>query len=247
MAKGNLPVRALPRFFIEELDLSEEFEIPSEEFSKIHKVLRLGTGDEIAVLPNDGTLVRCRLQGRSAVPFETIALDNAPAYNVTIAQALPKGDRIDTVVRMCTEVGVTKLVFFPGERSVVRWDEKKVEDRLRRMRAVARESSEQCYRGRMPIVEFLPSLKAVLEADKNAIVLSELEGIQNRFTEVVNNRIQAGERAFTLIIGPEGGWAKREFDLIGDRGVTLGPLVLRTDTVGPVVAGLILLGLNPSA
>ncbi len=246
MAK-NLPVRALPRFFIEDLDLSDTFEIPAEEFAKIHKVLRLGTGDEIAVLPNDGTLVRCRIQGRSAVPIETVHPGTESNIRVTIFQALPKGDRIDTVVRMCTEVGVAEIAFFPAERSVVKWDEKKIEDRLRRMRAIARESAEQCYRSRMPSVTFRPSLTDVLNADPDAIVLSEMEGVPSHFTDVVRQRLASGVEEFALVVGPEGGWAKKELDLVGDRGVTLGPLVLRTDTVGPVVAGLILLGLNSRA
>ncbi|MBX3119182.1 MAG: 16S rRNA (uracil(1498)-N(3))-methyltransferase [Fimbriimonadaceae bacterium] len=244
MPKKGLPIRALPRFFIEGLDLSGPFEIPAEEFAKIHKVLRLSTGDEIAVLPNDGRLVRCEIQGRSAAPIETILPNSEPDIQVTLAQALPKGDRIDTIVRMCTEIGVARMVFFPAERSVVKWDDKKIEDRLRRMRAVTRESAEQCFRSRLPQVSFAPSLKTVLEEMNQAIVLSEREGLEKAFATTIRERISAGCREFTLVVGPEGGWAPRELALIGDRGVTLGPLVLRADTAGPVAAGVVLLGLG---
>lgn len=247
MGKKGLPIRALPRFFMEDVDLSGPFEIPPEEFAKVHKVLRLGTGDEIAVLPNDGSLVRCEIQGRSAVPLETTHPNTESSLSVTVIQALPKGDRIDTVVRMCTEVGVAEIAFFPAERSVVKWDEKKVEDRLRRMRAVARESAEQCYRTKLPAITFLSSLKDALAKQPDALVLSEVEGVEREFMAAVQSRLKSGTRSFTLVVGPEGGWAPRELALIGDRGHTLGPRVLRTDTAAPVAAGLILLGLEGSA
>jgi len=208
-------------------------DLPKEEVDKFRKVLRLSEGDPIAVLPNDGSLIRCEFRNRQAVPHSVEWPNTEPDLKVTLAQALPKSDRIDTVVRMGTEIGVSAFCFFAGERSVVRWDESKTRDRLRRLEAIARESAEQSFRSVLPTIEFVKDLKAVLGRWPEAIVLSEVEGL--------NKGLQRERSAVTIVIGPEGGWAPRELTLIGERGVTLGPRVLRTDTAGPAAAAVLLL------
>jgi len=231
---GIQPLRSLPRIFLPGATAEQEFiELPKEEVDKLRKVLRLEEGDAIAVLPNDGTLIRCEFRARKAWP-QVIERPNTEAeMSVTIAQALPKADRIDTIVRMCTELGVKHFVFFAGDRSVVKWDESKRQDRLRRLEAVARESSEQCFRTNLPTIRFEQDLRSVLALFPEAIVLSEVEGISPRLTRRGNE--------MALVVGPEGGWSPKELELIGARGVTLGPRVLRTDTAGAAAASILLL------
>lgn len=229
-----LPLRALPRIFLPGADPSEPIDLPKEEQEKLHKVLRLPQGSEIAVLPNDGSLIRCEYRARQAVPVSVEWPQTEPSLKVTVAQAFPKGDRLETVIRMCTELGVSGFVLFPAERSVVRWDEKKVADKLRRYEAIAREAAEQSYRSRMPTIQVRSALADVLKSAPEAVVLSEKEGLERKLTRQ--------ESEMTIVVGPEGGWAPREMSLIGDRGVTLGPLVLRTDTAAPAAAALLLLG-----
>lgn len=228
------PLRALARTFVPGADFSGGFiELPAEELDKLRKVLRLSSGAEIAVLPNDGTLVRCRLDGRQAIALETYRPDTEASLHLTLAQALPKGDKVDEIVRAGTELGASRFILFPSERTVVRWEPKKVQDRLRRLSTIAREAAEVSYRTRLPEVVWMDSLAAVLKAEPQALVLSEMEGVAAKLKPM--------EERMTLVVGPEGGWAKREFELIGDRGVTLGPRVLRVDHAGPSAAAILLL------
>lgn len=233
--------RALPRVFLPGVDLSDPFELPKAEFEKFHKVLRLGSGDPIAVLPNDGTLWECRLEGRQAVPVRCTRPDVEPEVRVTVAQALPKGDRIETVLRMGTEIGVVRFALFMANRSVVRWDAGKRQDRIRRLEAIVREAAEQSFRTRLPEIVWYDSLKYLLDQHPDAIVLSESEAPLPSLAQVWRQRRSSGFREATLVVGPEGGWSPAEFATIGDRGVTMGPRVLRTDTAGPAAAALILL------
>ena len=230
----SLPLRALARTFVPGADFSDGFiELPGEELDKLRKVLRLSSGAEIAVLPNDGTLVRCRLDGRQAVALETTRPDTEALLRLTLAQALPKGDKLDEIVRAGTELGVSRFIVFPSERTVVRWEPQKVQDRLRRLSTIAREAAEVSFRTRIPEVVWMDSLAAVLGSQSDVVVLSEMEGIKAKLSPKGDH--------MTLVVGPEGGWAKREFDLIGDRGVTLGPRVLRVDHAGPSAAAILLL------
>ena len=222
--------------------MTEPFELPSDEADKLRKVLRMSTGDRLAVLPDDGSLWVCELQGKRAIPIRQEWPDTEPAVAVTLAQALPKGDRLETILRMGTEIGVARFVLFPAERSVVRWETQKLESKLKRLRAIIREAAEQSFRGLLPTIEVQDSLHRILQAEEDAIVLSEREGIEKTLWEVANDRLERGTKAITIIVGPEGGWAKAERLDIGERGVTLGPLVLRTDTAGTAAAAIVLMG-----
>jgi 16S rRNA (uracil1498-N3)-methyltransferase len=223
--------RSLPRVFLPGVTAEGPFELPQEELDKLRKVLRLSSGAEIGVLPNDGTLIRCELKGREAVPLEVTTPTTEPALRLTLAQALPKGDKLDDIVKACTGLGVAKFVLFPSERTVVQWDAKKMGHRLQRLQTIAREEAEVSFRTRLPEFETAKDLADVLERYPEATVLSEVEGIGRTLTPPVE----------TIVVGPEGGWSKKELQIIGDRGVTIGPRVLRVEHAGSAAAALLLL------
>lgn len=242
MSKGSLPLRALPRVFLPGVDMSAPVELPVPEVEKLRKVLRLGTGDEIAILPDDGSLWRCRLDGRHATPQLQAWPGTEPVLQITLALGLPKADRLETAIRMGTEIGVSRFVIFPAERSVVHWDSSKLEAKWVRLRTIVREAAEQSFRSRLPSLVYQASLEKVIESDPDAIVLSESEDVERTLWKTASDRLRAKSVTMTLVVGPEGGWTSRENGQIGDRGVTLGPLVLRTDTAGPAAAATVIFG-----
>lgn len=230
-------MRSLPRVFLPGTTPDGPIALPPDELDKLRKVLRLSSGAEIAVLPNDGSLIRCEFTGREAVPISVEWPGTEPSASITIAQALPKGDRLETVVRMGTEIGVANFLVFPAARSIAKWEDSKRVSRLTRMAAIVREAAEQSFRCRMPTIEWRGSLQAILEEHPDAIVLSEAENEKQKLSRELADRTEP-----VLVIGPEGGWDPAEMKLIGNRGVTLGPLVLRTDTAGVAAAAIALLG-----
>lgn len=217
-------IRALPRIFIPGQDMSTPFEIPKEEHLKLHNVLRLRSGAEIGVMPNDGTMWVCRIDGKLGVPIVQHRPATEPELYITVAQALPKGDKLDDIIKSCTEIGASRFVLFTGARSVVKWDEKKVGDKMRRIQALARESAELAFRMRIPTVEFRSNLDEVLAKESGIIALSEQESVTATLKADGNN--------ICLVVGPEGGWAPREVEAMKDYAVTLGPRVLRTEHAG---------------
>ncbi len=228
MDRSNLPpLRSLPRIFVPgvtiELGLME---LPEAELHKLRHVLRLGTGASFLVLPGDGSMWLGQLSGRDANILERCPDPPSAARSVRLAIGLPKPESLEEVVRMGTELGVDHFTIFTARRSVPKWDEKKWAARLTRLATIAREAAEVCFRGKLPTFQVLGSLKETLSAYPDAIVLSELEGVP----VTLGDRLPPGLGDATLIIGPEGGWATDEVAQIGDRGVTLGPLVLRVDT-----------------
>lgn len=209
------------------------FEIPKPEFDKLHNVLRLRSGAEIGVMPNDGTFWVCKLDGRTAVPVDKHEPKTEPSIQITIAQGLPKGDKMDDIIRSCTEIGVSKFVIFPSDRSVVRWEAKKLDEKMRRVQALAREAAETSFRMRIPTIEYAANLEEVLAKQSDILALSELEAVTDHFV-VTADRV-------CLVVGPEGGWSPREVEKLQPYARTLGPRVLRTEHAGFAAASRILI------
>ena len=226
-------LRSLPRVFVPGASPDGLIELPKDELDKLRKVLRLSPGAEIAVLPDDGTLIRCKLLPHHAEPLDVHTPDTEPKRKITLAQSLPKGDKLDEIVRACTEIGVSHFCLFSSDRTVVKWDERKTIDRVRRLQTIAMEAAEVSFRTRIPEFSVMSGLAPVLRHYPDAYVLSEVEGL--------GKSLSTADDEATIVVGPEGGWSQLELKLIGNRGVTLGPRVLRVDHAGPAAAAILLL------
>ena len=226
-------VRSLPRVFLPGIEADSPFELPSAERERFRKVLRLETGDLVGLLPNDGTLVVARLDGRYAIPERRVTIDTEASRGLTLVQALPKGEKLEEIVRAATEIGVARFVVFPSERSVVRWDASKIEGKLDRLNAILRESAELAFRARLPRLIWADSLDEVLVNVPDVDALSEYESVAEPLTSSIDTT--------AIAVGPEGGWTQREHDRFA-RHFTLGPRVLRTEHAGPAAAAILLLG-----
>jgi 16S rRNA (uracil1498-N3)-methyltransferase len=231
---SSAPLRSLPRVFVSGISdpAPDLIDLPAEEINKFCKVLRMSDGEEIAVLPGDGRLIRCQLDGKSARPIETTFPGTEPDRRITLALGMPRQDKLEESIRMGTELGIVRFLVFPAARSIVRWDEKKREQKLARLRTIAREAAEVCFRTHLPEIEFVESFEQLLNDEPDALVLSE--------TEDVSRTLDPSDQ-MTLVIGPEGGWAPREVEKIGDRALTLGPRVFRVDTASAAACVLALL------
>ena len=227
------PLRSLSRIFLPGIEADNPFELPASERDRLRKVLRLESGDLVAILPNDGTLVVARLDGRYAVPERRVTLDTEPRRSLTLVQALPKGEKLEEIVRAGTEIGVNRFVIFPSERSVVRWDANKIEGKLDRLSLILKESAELSYRARLPKLVWANNLDDVLKNIPDLAALSEFESV----AEPLTPQTKIGARAF----GPVGGWSPREHARFTGH-PTRGPRGPGPDHAGPAAAAILLLG-----
>lgn len=236
------PLRALPRAFVPGIPnpAIEPIDLPAEEAKKFHSVLRLPAGSPIVLLPGDGRALICTFHGKTALPVETHHPNTEAAQRVTLALGLPKPEKLEESVRMATEIGVARILLFPSDRTVIRWDKAKLAAKIERLHRIAREAAEVCFRTHLPLIESRPNLEAVLTEHPNALVLHESDRPIPAFHP-------SATEDPVLVIGPEGGWSPAESARIGDRAVTLGPRVLRVDTAVAVACGLTLSASSPPA
>ncbi len=205
-------------------------------------VLRLRRGERVTVLDGAGHEILCetRETGRKKVVLDTIEkrfIAHSPG-NVTLAQAIPKGKRMDEVIQKATELGVARVVPLLAGRVAIQLDESAAREKAGKWRQTAIEAIKQCGQPWLPQVEVPLGLKTFLARGEvfDLALAGSLEG-DGRHPRQYFDAFAAGNgrppRTICIWIGPEGDFTKDEMDAIrqsGARPVSLGPLILRTDT-----------------
>ena len=221
------------RFFVDaDAAALDRFPIPEVIAHHVMRVLRLGDGDEIALLDGLGREIRCRLEGGDCVVLERGVAEGEPTHKLTVWQALLKGDHLEPVVRHGTELGIVRFGLFVSERCVARDLSPR---KLQRLRTVAREAAEQSERGIVPPVdEPITFAEALTAAAPGSVLLFERHK-GKRLTEM--------EPPPSVFIGPEGGFSPAEVAAAERAGLAiagLGPRILRSETVAVAVAAVLL-------
>jgi 16S rRNA (uracil1498-N3)-methyltransferase len=221
------------RFFVEpRATVGDHFPLPAPIAHQVTRVLRLGDGDKIALLDGLGSEALCRLDGGDCVVLERRAAGGEPTHQLTVWQALLKGDHLEPLIRHATELGIARFGLFVSERCIPRDMSPR---KLERLRAVAREAAEQSERGIVPLVdEPVTFAEAIKTAGPGSVLLFERhEG--KRLSEI--------EPPASVFIGPEGGFSPAEVAAAERAGLAmagLGPRILRSETVAVAVAAAIL-------
>ncbi|MCR4401797.1 MAG: 16S rRNA (uracil(1498)-N(3))-methyltransferase [Firmicutes bacterium] len=251
--------RERPRFFVPGVAVpGSTVAITGQDARHILRVLRLGPGDEIAAvdgagIEHRGLIAAARADEVLVVLAEGSDVCREPSVFITIVQGLPKGDKMDEVVRKNTEIGVSRFVPVVTERTVARPDQAGAAKRLERWRRIAREASRQSGRQRVPdvlaIESFLDAVRRTASmsgsgegAPGSRLVLMPWELERSRgIRDVVKGCSHA--RDIVILIGPEGGFSREEVAQAVELGAVtcgLGPRILRTETAGLVVASIVL-------
>jgi 16S rRNA (uracil1498-N3)-methyltransferase len=232
---------SLRRFFVRPESVEGgRLTFDADEARHIARVLRLTPGDVIAAVDGQGqefTVRLDRVSGRAAAGTVVSRRhrDTESLLAITLAQGIPKGDRMEAIIRATTELGVARIVPLLTERTVVRLQPGQWRAREARWQRVVREAAKQCGRALVPVVEPPRSLPEVLGegvVPGLTICLSELAADD---LSAVLERTGRSHLRVTLVVGPEGGLTSEEVELATGAGASaagLGPRVLRTETAG---------------
>jgi 16S rRNA (uracil1498-N3)-methyltransferase len=213
------------------------------ESRHLTRVLRLGPGDTVIATDGAGRDYTVRLDsvGDAATGTVLAVAHGVPesALAVTLVQGVPKGDKMEGIVRAATELGVARIRPALCERTIVRLEPGRWRERARRWQRVAREAAKQCGRAVIPDVEPPRPLAECLDAAAD-LALCFWEGGGVPLHEALT--VASTPRSAVLLVGPEGGLGPGEVDVARARGLTvasLGPRILRTETAGPAVVAIV--------
>lgn len=236
------------RFFAAPENFSRNEVVLSEEESRhLRDALRLRRGEIVSVFDGAGNEFLCRIETieRKKVSLSISEKTSPPAFesdlNLTIAQALLKGEKFDFVVQKATELGVKQIVPLETARCDVKIkDEKDVIKKLERWRRIALEAAKQSGRAAVPKIEAPVSLTRFLsENDGERIFFAERGG--DSFHQTFREKHEKIEDLI-VVVGAEGGWEDAEIESARDAGfrvVTLGGRILRAETAA--IATLVLM------
>lgn len=205
----------------------------------LRDVLRLAPGAEVEVFDGAGG----SWDGRIAPGFESLALGPrraaaTPPAAIWLLLALSKGDKVDLVVQKATELGASRIAPFEAERSVLRLDRARAEERVRRWRRIAEEAARQCGRADVPEVAVpVPLAERLGETPPGlGLVLFHGEGGAPLST------LPPAPAGWAALVGPEGGFTAAEVaacEAAAARRVALGPRTLRAETAAIVAVALL--------
>lgn len=232
----------MQRYFLTpEAFTGDTVSLPSDVVHHIGTVLRQGPGYEMVLLDGTGNEYACvvtsleKKRGEAKV-LSTRQSETELPIEVTLAYALPKGDKVELVAQKATELGVHHLLLFESSRSVAKWDSKKVPKKVERIQKIMQEAAEQSYRAVVPSCTFLTSkqLSKHFEQYDEVIIAYEesaKEGEQSALAHTLN-RLESKQRLL-VITGPEGGFDTAEVTRWIEAGATacaFGPRILRSET-----------------
>lgn len=179
-----------------------------------------------ATLEIDGRAVRARLAERIASTHEALP-------QITIAQGVPKGRKMDYVVEKLTELGAACIMPLQSERTIVT---DVSEHKIERWKRLAKTAAQQCGRADIPLIEQPKTLAELFPhfAEYDAVLfpweLAEREPLRERLPAIIEDA-----KRILVLIGPEGGFSHDEADAAKHSGaqlISLGSRILRTETAG---------------
>jgi 16S rRNA (uracil1498-N3)-methyltransferase len=229
------------RFFIEGVHaLGDRVTFASDDARKIATVLRGRSGDRVHVVDSAGAAYAASLEVDGALVVGTLdapieRASREAALRVTIAQAIPKGQKMDLIVEKATELGVAAIVPLRSERVV---GERTGDAKRERWERLAKTAAQQCGRTSVPAVEPIaewPELLARFGAFDRVYVPWELADVRP-LRDVFE--ADAASANVLVVIGPEGGFSAGEVsraEAAGAHAISLGSRILRTETVALVV------------
>ncbi|WP_028783263.1 16S rRNA (uracil(1498)-N(3))-methyltransferase [Thalassobacillus devorans] len=233
----------MQRYFVEADNWqSDKIIIEGEDVHHIGRVMRMLPDDEIICNHPSGNAARCQIISveKEAVHcrlVEWLEENVELPIEITIVQSLGKGDKLETVVQKGTELGASRFIPYQAERSVVKWDKKKADKKISRLRKIAKEASEQCHRNKIPDIEPLYNLDKLLQVSEQykwKLFAYEDEAKRAEYKSLSDLiRIVEPGGKLLAVIGPEGGFSPSEAVKLSEAGfhsVRLGPRILRMET-----------------
>jgi 16S rRNA (uracil1498-N3)-methyltransferase len=216
--------------------VGNRFSFSPMDIHHILNVIRAKNGDKV-VCVHEGTQYLCVLQYERDIPFATIDRklqnSNELPFEITLIYGIPKNDKFELVLQKATELGVSRIVPYQADRSIVKLLNNDNSSKLIRWNRILKEASEQSRRNKIPEITPITSLDSLVAylgewnfvADENKWSMGTSE-LWDYCQKKMPNSI-------SLVIGPEGGFSQNELNFLQEKGwksISLGRRILRSET-----------------
>jgi 16S rRNA (uracil1498-N3)-methyltransferase len=257
ISKGNhrwciiLIMKNLPRFYIKKENIKRKRFLLEDERVVRHMglVLRLKKGDGIELFDGEGKEYKAiigfltKKQAAGVVESESVVEIKDKLF-ITLAQSLPRAGKLDSIIKMNTEVGVQKFIFFESEFSVAKM-ESMTEQKMNRLHKVALEALRQSEGNITPIIGKAVSYKEIISTSDYdlKLLLHSRDTKGSKSLSEIKKDIKT-KMNILVLIGPEGGFSDKEISMAKESDckiVFLDLPILRIETAGVVVTSNLLM------
>ncbi len=220
-----------------------EIRLDAGESHHLVAVNRCSRGDVVIAFDGHGMewITECVEPSKNATVLRVRENRQAKSlpHEITLAQALPKGSTMDDIIRQATEVGVTRIVPLLSERTQVHLDGDRADKKIEKWHIGAIEAAKQCGNPWLPEIAPIQNFASFVRDAKDydlKLIASLHAGAMTLKTALSHYREKHGAakpRRVIWLIGPEGDFSPTELTeaiTAGFQPITLGPLVLRSDT-----------------
>ena len=224
---------SIASFYCPELQLNDvSVELDSSEAAHAVKARRLRHGDDVRLFNGNGVSALGHLstveRRHVVVELDSFSQHEAPQFCLSIAVAIPKGDRQKVLVDMLTQLGIFEIIPLCCDRSVTKFSKNTIE----KWQRGAIEACKQSQNPWLPKFVNEASLDDLLKDSSRTLYYADASGANLKSFSNTSSNI-------TLIIGPEGGFSPREFDLLEQACIPsfkVGPYILRTEAAAIAAA-----------
>lgn len=232
------------RFFIETPAESHEAILTGDQANHLSRVMRAQPGDEVTLFDGAGTEHKATIRKttKKEVHLEIESTTTIPDPNtppISIAVALPKGERQRFLVEKLVELGANHLIPLQTTRGVAQPTDKAL-DRIRKQ---VIEASKQCRRA------WLMQVESPRSVEQLAVEYQPFEGLRLIADPYSQQPLAGTDPNGTIVaVGPEGGFEDDEVSLLETSGwkkSTFSPNVLRIETAA--TAAVAILRIQPSS
>lgn len=230
------------RFFLETPPADDRATLTGDEARHLTRVMRAAVGDSLELFDGRGGAWQAEVMRLGRQEVELVILAESPAAEphtptattLTIAAALPKGDRQKWMVEKLTELGAARLVPLSTARSVA----EATPSALTRLRRQVIEACKQCRRNTLLEIAEPQSLAEACDSRGPGTLglLTDPAG------QPAGRLLTPPPTSILALIGPEGGFTPNERQLALDSGFTairLGPHILRVETAAIALAAAV--------
>lgn len=238
----------MQQIFLSQEPVDGQFLVEGSQAHHLVKVVRIRPGEKLRVSIDSGHNYICQAlevnDGKLTVEIIKEVPSTELPNKIYLFQAIPKGDRMETIIEKCVELGVYEIIPVAMKNCIVKLDEKKKKTRVERYRAIAMSAAEQSKRSIVPGISQVMTFKEALDyADQLDIRLLPYECKNGMFdTHAALANINRGD-SIGVFIGPEGGFDASEIEASKDRvtQISLGSRILRTDTAAICTLSMLML------
>ncbi len=229
----------MPRFYTNKIE-GKQVRIPGADAVHTGRSLRMKPGEELTVSDYGGTDHRCAItritpDAVELTVLESMPNESEPAVKVTLYQALPKGDKLESILQKSVELGVSRIVPVLTSRCISRPDSRSMAKKLQRYEKIVLSAAKQCGRG------ILPEVCPLMSFDQAAQRLAQHETpifCYEQGGDSLASLVRPDAKDVGVLIGAEGGFDPAEAEMLSQLGVPragLGKRILRCETA-PIAA-----------